>query len=123
MPEEAGLGKSAELVAARYLESKGYRIEATNWKKSRFEIDIIATKPGLIAFVEVKASKKTILGPPELRVRREKQRRIIQAAQEFLAEKDLISGDIRFDVIGITHGEGKRPGISHVESAFTADPD
>jgi len=104
-----------------YLISTGYRIEATSWRKSRFELDIVATKDRTIAFIEVKASRRVTLGPPELRVGKEKQRRIAQAASEYLSLMKEIPDEIRFDVIGIIWKTGKKPEISHLESAFTLD--
>ena len=104
-----------------YLVSKGYEIEAANWRQTRFEIDIVARKDGALVFIEVKASKRNILGPPEIRVGHEKRKRIAEAASEYISGLDTMPDDIRFDVIGITWGEGKEPEINHISSAFTMD--
>lgn len=37
-------GHDAEKVAAKYLETHGYKIVALNWKHARAEIDIVAEK-------------------------------------------------------------------------------
>lgn len=47
-------GRKAERAAAVYLEMRGYRILEQNWRRPRCEIDIIATKDGVVHFVEVK---------------------------------------------------------------------
>jgi putative endonuclease len=52
-------GHKAEKVAANYLESKGYKIIALNWRHARAEIDIVAQKKSLLrsqplVFFEVK---------------------------------------------------------------------
>ena len=71
--------------------------------------------------MEVKASRRSILGPPELRVVKTKQRRIAEAASEYLALLDREPKEIRFDVIGIIWKEGESPKINHIPGAFTVD--
>lgn len=38
------VGKKAEDVAAKYLESKGYKVIERNWRRPKCEIDIVASK-------------------------------------------------------------------------------
>ncbi|HSW85690.1 MAG TPA: YraN family protein [Candidatus Saccharimonadales bacterium] len=47
-------GHQAETAAKVYLEMRGFHIIEQNWRKPRYEIDIIAQKHGVIYFVEVK---------------------------------------------------------------------
>jgi len=47
-------GRKAETAAKVYLEMRGYEIIEQNWRRPRFEIDIVARKDGVIHFVEVK---------------------------------------------------------------------
>lgn len=47
-------GRKAERAAAVYLEMRGFKIVEQNWHRPRCEIDIIASKDGVIHFVEVK---------------------------------------------------------------------
>jgi putative endonuclease len=91
------------------------------WRESRYELDIVARRAGLLVFVEVKASSSDAFGPPELRVNRTKQKRIVAAAQEYLSGIEYQPDEIRFDVIGVVWREGEKPGISHVESAFIVE--
>lgn len=95
----------------------------SNWRKSRFEIDIIARKGNILAFVEVKSSRREVLGPPELRVDKRKQKKIAEAAAEYLSEMKSLPENIRFDVISILWKKGDSPRITHIESAFELDPD
>ena len=60
-------GHEAEKVAAKYLESKGYKIIALNWRDKRAEIDIIAQKKSLLRsrpliFFEVKYRENNLQG-------------------------------------------------------------
>ena len=76
----------------------GWRILAANWKTPVGEIDIVARRGKLIAFVEVKArsggSAETAAPAPRQR------RRIVRAAEMFLA-RDPAFGTLcgRFDVM------------------------
>jgi len=47
-------GQVAEDIATRYLEDQGYKILDRNWKTKFCEIDIVASKNGVVHFVEVK---------------------------------------------------------------------
>lgn len=48
------IGRKAEIAASVYLEMRGYKIIERNWRRPRCEIDIIASKDGVVHFVEVK---------------------------------------------------------------------
>ncbi len=88
---------------------------------SRFELDIVARKAGALVFIEVKASRRNLFGPPEIRVGYTKRKRIAEAASEYISQLDKFPEEIRFDVIGILWKEGGAPRINHIESAFTLD--
>ena len=47
-------GAAGEAFAASALEAEGYRILERNWRSGRSEIDLIAQRGDIIAFVEVK---------------------------------------------------------------------
>lgn len=47
-------GRMAEAAAAQFLEQKGCRIIARNWRTRECEIDIVAERAGIIYFCEVK---------------------------------------------------------------------
>src|SRR3989338_2475584 len=82
------LGFLAENLAARYLEKKGYVILELNYRKPWGEIDIIASKEGILVFVEVKANRKIIAGfEPELRATSSKIVKVVRTARTYLAAK------------------------------------
>ena len=82
------LGFLAENLAARYLEKKGYTILDLNYRKPWGEIDIIASKEGILVFVEVKANRKIIAGfEPELRATSSKIVKVVRTARTYLAAK------------------------------------
>ncbi|MEJ5184947.1 MAG: YraN family protein, partial [Rectinemataceae bacterium] len=59
MPDHSSLrarGRTAEEAASRLLETGGWKIVCRNFRTSRGEIDIIAERGNLLAFIEVKAA-------------------------------------------------------------------
>ncbi|MDR2068187.1 MAG: YraN family protein [Holosporaceae bacterium] len=91
-------GIFGELTAALLLTIKGYIILARRYKTSCGEIDIIARKGDVIAFVEVKYRKS--LTKCYEAIRNKQIRRIVRASEIFLCKNpDLRSNFIRYDVI------------------------
>lgn len=110
-------------MAASYLRAHGYKIEAVNWRRKSYEIDIVARKAECLVFVEVKSAQGKSYGPPELRVDRRKQHKIAVAASEYLSLLESLPDEARFDVIAISWPRGMSPSITHLESAFIVEED
>lgn len=113
------LGEFGEREAEKLLKKKGYKILARNYKITSGEIDIVASKKGVCAFVEVKVRSSLYAGRPSLSVTTIKQKRIISAAKNYIF-KNKISDQPRFDVIEILvdlEAEKIRE-IVHIENAF-----
>ena len=98
----AGLSKGAagEILAARFLRDKGYAILSSNYRCRQGEVDIIAHKDGVIAFVEVKTRSKDSMYSPREAVTLAKQRRLIQTASIYLSKYPSESQP-RFDVVEV----------------------
>lgn len=108
-------GLSAEAMAAAYLMVKGYRIIAKRFRTKHGEIDLIARRKQLIAFVEVKA--RATLDDAAYAVTPRQQKRIINAAQIWLADHPEHAGfEMRFDAILIAPRHLPR----HLLAAFDA---
>src|SRR3954449_3708043 len=75
-------GVSAESRAAAFLMAKGYRILEKRFRTRYGEIDIIARRRNLLAFIEVKA--RATLDEAAYAVTTRQQARIIEAAQAWL---------------------------------------
>jgi putative endonuclease len=90
-------GLSAEARAAAYLMAKGYRILAKRFRTPYGEIDIVARRRNLLAFIEVKA--RASLDEAAYAVTPRQQQRIIEAAQAWLmAHREHTDFDLRFDL-------------------------
>ena len=59
---QRALGDFGERVAAAHLEAKGYRILATKFRMREGEVDVIAERGGVVAFVEVKTRRGDAMG-------------------------------------------------------------
>ncbi|MCR4289654.1 MAG: YraN family protein [Candidatus Scalindua sp.] len=119
-PDE--LCKKGETLAGKILKKKGYKILKRNYVSKYGEIDIVAYDRGTICFVEVKTRQSENYGPPELAVTKEKRKRIIRTALNYLVTNHIEDTDCRFDVVSILYKEDdNKPDIELFESAFTAD--
>jgi len=108
-------GLSAESRAAAYLMAKGYRILAKRFRTPYGEIDLVAKKRNLLAFIEVKA--RASLDEAAYAVTPRQQARIIDAAQAWLmTHPDHAEFDMRFDAILIAPRRLPR----HLLAAFDA---
>ena len=88
-----------------------------NYRLGRAEIDIIAARPGILAFVEVKTRRSEAFGVPAEAVTPRKRARIRAAAGRYLAERKPGAAEVRFDVVDILwDARGLR--IEHLEGVF-----
>jgi putative endonuclease len=108
-------GRRGEALAAWYLRSKFYRIVARRLKTPLGEIDLIASRAGVIVFVEVKARQHR---EDELdALLHVNRRRLVGAAQYYLMRNPrLAEQPMRFDVIFLAPMSWPR----HVKNAFDA---
>ena len=109
------VGVTAESRAAAYLAGRGYAIAARRFKSPVGEVDIVARRGAELIFVEVKARQR--LDDAALSVTPRQQRRIVAAAEAWLADHpDDASREIRFDVILVARN-GR---AQHIAAAFDA---
>ena len=118
-PPTTAKGQRAEVLAARYLQDRGYRLVTTNFRCRRGEIDIIAEDGDVLCFVEVRSRANAALGHPLETVGMAKQARLIRAARYYLAtHRGCADRFTRFDVVGIVYRP--RLDIRLVQGAFEA---
>ena len=91
-------GLSAESRAAVYLMAKGYRILAKRYRTPYGEIDLVAKRRNLLAFIEVKA--RASLDEAAYAVTPRQQARIVAAAQAWLmTHPEHAELELRFDAM------------------------
>ncbi len=112
------IGDEGEELAAGQLERQGWRVISRNFRCRCGELDIVAVRDGVIAFVEVRTRRRTDYGLPCETVTIEKQHRLKRSAQIYLKLHPLCQHmqprmDI-FEVIRSDSGSFYR----HIENAF-----
>ncbi len=110
------IGQRAEDQAARFLEKRGLNILTRNFHCRGGEIDLICRDGKTLVFVEVRLRRNTDFGGAGASVTASKQRRIILAAQHYLANQAQFDADCRFDCVLL---DAKN--IDWIRDAFSAD--
>ena len=97
------LGAAGERLARRHLEHGGYRFVAANWRRPYGELDLIMRDGDVLVFVEVKTRSGERLSTAEESLTWAQARRLLRAAQSFLAEREDLAGLFwRVDFVAIT---------------------
>ncbi len=120
-----GIGAGGEAIACRHLEVSGYEILQRNFRSRYGEIDIIARRRGIIAFIEVKTRIGSRFGKPFEAVSPRKQNQIRRMAEMWVAANagvpEVRRCEFRFDVISVklSSRDGmQESSLDHMEDAF-----
>ena len=105
---------SGQKIAGPFLRRSGYKILERNYRSPFGEVDIIAGKGDVVAFVEVKTRSSDRFGLPSEAVDRRRMERYANAARFYFSGRE-IDCTVRFDVIEVFGKE-----INHIVSAFEA---
>jgi len=116
-------GRAAEAAAAQHLLREGWALLGRNVRIGRGELDLIARRGDVLAFVEVKARRSASFGSPEDAVDGRKRRQVARLAELWLAARPwALRGvsDVRFDVVAVD-ATVRPPAVRHLPGAFTLD--
>ena len=109
-------GRQWEHEVSEYLKNKGFEILENNYTIKGGEADIIARDGEYICFVEVKyRSIKAVDAYSSVGFK--KQKRVIKAAEKYMAEKRC-SLQPRFDVVFVFDDEGE-PDLEYIKNAYS----
>ena len=118
MSSNRDLGDFGERVAAAHLEANGYRILDTNFRVREGELDIVAERDGVVAFVEVKTRRGDAMGAAVEGVTARKAKRLLLAAEAFGQQHPELPAGRRIDLIAIDlDAQGRVVSLEHIESA------
>ena len=118
MTSRRDLGDFGERVAKAHLEAKGYRILATNFRVREGEVDIVAERDGVVAFVEVKTRRGNAMGSALEAIDGRKAQRLLLVAEAFAQQHPDLPADRRIDLIAIDlDATGRVVSLQHIESA------
>lgn len=115
------VGRRYEALAARYLEERGWRVLARNWRDGPRELDLVIARDDVVAFVEVKARRDRAYGHPLEAITRRKRREVQTAARAWLREHPRPGRVLRFDAVAIVDERGCRPVVEHVPDAWRVE--
>ncbi len=109
------IGVTGESQARSYLERKGWRWLASNFRTRWGEIDLVMEEGSTLVFVEVKHRLDASFGEPQEAVTRTKRSHMTKAALEYIQKTGLTDRNVRFDVVAIGPS-----GLRHYPGAFAA---
>lgn len=118
MHYRAQIGKNAEQRVAQHLIAQGFTILEYNYRKRGGEIDLIASAPGLLVFVEVKMRQAHYFDLADV-ITPGKQRKIIAVAKNYIGLKGgTMEQSYRFDVALLQAGQSGLE-LTYIPNAFT----
>lgn len=120
VPSKIQAGAAIEAAAAEWLHARGLICVERNFRCRGGEIDLIMRDGRTLVFVEVRLRNHDNFGSAAESVTAAKQRRVIHAAQYYLAtHKTAADSACRFDVLAAKH-EGESVVWEWVQDAFYA---
>jgi putative endonuclease len=112
------VGRRFEEMAADWLVRAGWRILDRNTRHGRREIDLVARRGALVAFIEVKGRRSGRCGDPLEAITPRKRAEIEEVARFWIARHGTPDLRYRFDAIGVRRGSDGLFEIEHVADAW-----
>ena len=107
------------MIAARHLESQGFRIVGRNVRVGRLELDVLAEKAGMLVVCEVRGRRDQRYGSPAETISPTKIARVRAATERWLVGSGYEDHAVRLDAASITFdGPGGTPKLEYYEAAF-----
>ncbi len=113
------VGDYGEKLALRHYQRQGYTSLENNYRCRMGEVDLIVQAPsGTLVFIEVKTRSASSPMMPREAVTPAKRRKLVLAAQHYLARHGLSDPLMRFDVVEILVKSDGSFVINCIENAF-----
>ena len=124
-PDRRARGDAVETAALAFLETQGLQLLARNASARGGELDLVMLDGDgptrTVVFVEVRHRRTAVFGGGAASVDAGKRRRLVLAAQQFLAgHRALRDLPCRFDVVA-AEGDPASPVLHWLRDAFRAD--
>ena len=114
-------GTEAERQACGYLEARGLKRLAANYRCRYGELDLIMRDGAQLVVVEVRARRSDRHGAPEASINHRKRRSLMLAARCFIRDNPQFNGMmLRFDVVGVL-AEANRARFRWIRNALQFD--
>ena len=110
-------GKPAEDLALQFLQGRGLKLLARNWRCKAGELDLVMQDGETLAVIEVRSRRRDDYGSALETVDFRKQARMVRATRLWLARQpDLAEQPLRFDIVTLDGGA-----LDWQQEAFDAD--
>jgi putative endonuclease len=113
-------GRWGEALAAEHLARRGWTVVNRNFRSVDGEIDLVARRGEVVAFVEVKTRRGRVLGHPLDSITPRKRHRIGCAAEAWVAVHGEDCLTYRFDAIAVAGDPRGGVRIDHLPDAWRA---
>ncbi len=121
MTDTRARGAGIEAAARDFLLGQGLRAIAANANYRFGELDLVMLDRDVVVFVEVRYRRDSRFGGGAASVDAGKRRKLVKAAQAFLAaHRRLADAPCRFDVVDAS-GDPASPAFDWLRDAFRAD--
>jgi len=116
------IGGKGELIAARYLQFRFYRILTRNYRTPFGEIDLVCRRGRTLIFVEVKTRTNTKFGSPETAITPQKMSHLVKAGEYYRRQQRCVNRPWRVDVLAINTTDGRHE-VHHFENVIQDWPE
>ena len=114
-------GRYAERIARRFLEKRGLRLIAANYRCRFGELDLVMTDKKRLVVIEIRYRRDSSFMAPAESIDRFKRHKIARASLHFIQHNPRYrERPVRFDVVSLS-GPLDDSSIDWIAGAFTAD--
>lgn len=118
-PEHLRRGKIGERAAKKFLQQRGLKFLAANFRSEHGEIDLILRDNDCLVFTEVKTRSSEDWTRPAAAVDARKRRLLSQTALDYLRLLKNPPVKFRFDIVEVLLADGQVWEIRHLPNTFS----
>jgi len=104
-------GRLGEAAAAQFVQNRGWKILARNWRNGRDELDLVAWDGPVLVFVEVRTRAARALVPGYHSVTGRKKRALARAVRAYLQGLPTPPAHFRFDIVEVKVSDSAPPEV------------
>lgn len=114
----APLGTRGESIAADFLIRAGWSIVHRNFRAGRKEVDLVARRGEVVAFVEVKTRRGSRYGDALDAITAHKRREVEEVALAWIERHGAVGDVYRFDAVAVRMQPDGASHVEHMEDAW-----
>jgi len=118
-PEHLRRGKIGERAAKKFLQGRGLKFLAANFRSEHGEIDLIFRDGDCLVFAEVKTRSSEAWTRPAAAVDARKKKLLSQTALDYLRRLKTPEVKFRFDIVEVLLADGAVREVRHLPNTFS----